>query len=80
MAKNITHYKFFFSALRTALIFIAGLLTYEFLKKLEIRWNNMYPNNELGHFARRKLYHFITIFLFDLFIVYLILFLFDIHL
>ena len=80
MAKRIIHHDFFFNALRTALIFIAGFLAYELLKILESRWNKMHPNNEVRHFIHRKIYHFIIIFLFDLFILYLIAILFDVHL
>ena len=47
------------SQLRTALIFIAGFLTYELLKIVENKWNKMYPNNEFSHFAHRKKYHFL---------------------
>ena len=80
MAKKIIHHEFFLNALRTALIFLAGFLTYELLKVLESKWNRMYPNNELSHFAHRKAYNFIIIFLIDLFILYLIALLFNVHL
>ena len=80
MANKINHRYFFLNSLRTALIFIAGFLTYELLKIIESRWNKLYPNNEFSHFAHRKMYHFVIIFLFDLSILYLIAFLFDIHL
>ena len=80
MAKKIIHHAFFLNALRTALIFIAGFLTYELLKILESKWNKMYPNNEFSHFAHRKTYHFVIIILFDLFILYLIALLFDVQL
>lgn len=80
MAKKIIHHEFFLNALRTALIFISGFLTYELLKVLESKWNRMYPNNELSHFAHRKTYNFIIIFLIDLFILYLIALLFNVHL
>jgi len=80
MTKQIIHHVFFLNALRTALIFIAGFLAYDLLKILESKWNKMYPNDELKHFLHRKLYHFLIIFLFDLFILYLIAILFDVHL
>jgi len=72
MLKKSMNYRFFLHALRTALIFIAGFLTYDLLKTLESEWNKMYPNNEFSHFAHRKAYHFIFIFVFDLVILYLI--------
>ena len=80
MAKKIIHHAFFLNALRTSLIFISGFLTYELLKILESKWNKTHPNNELSHFAHRKSYHFILIFIIDLLILYSIALLFDIHL
>ena len=80
MVKQIKHHEFFLNALRTSLIFIAGFLTYELLKIIESKWNKMYPNNEFSHFAHRKVYHFVIIFIIDLLILYLIALLFDIHL
>jgi len=80
MANKFRHRFIFLRALRTSLIFIAGFITYELLKILENKWNIMHPNNELSHFAHRKTYHFVIIFLFDLFLLYLIALLFDIHL
>lgn len=79
MENKIKHLKIFLHALRTSLIFIAGFLSYELLKIIEGEWNKTHPNNELTHFANRKLYHFLIIFIFDLFILYLIALLFDIH-
>ena len=80
MKNKIHHHKIFFHALRTALLFIAGFLSYEILKQLEIKWNKLHLNNETSHFAKRKSFHFIVIFLADLFILYLSIFLFGVHL
>jgi len=80
MANKIIHSVFLLNALRTSLIFIAGFLTYEILKGLENEWNAMHPKNEISHFAHRKMYHFIIIFIIDLSILYLIAVLFNIHL
>jgi len=59
---KILHYKIFLNAFRTALIFIAGLLTYELLKLLEYEWNKTHPNNQIFHLAKRKSYHFLLYF------------------
>jgi hypothetical protein len=80
MVNKIQHHEFFLNALRTALIFIAGFLTYELLKIIESEWNLKHPGNELTHFAHRKTYHFIIIFIIDLALLYLIALLFDVHL
>lgn len=80
MTNKIHHSKFFFHALRTALMFIAGFLSYEILKTIESEWNKDHPNNEAVHFAKRKSYHFLAIFLIDLFILYIIALLFKVHL
>lgn len=77
---KIKHHVFVLDALRTALVFIATLLTYELLKMLESEWNKKHPNNELVHFTKRKLYHFLIIFLADLLVLYLIALLFGVHL
>lgn len=77
---RIQHHKFFLDALRTALIFIAGFLTYEILKTLEAEWNTTHKNKEEVHFAKRKSYHFIAIFLLDLIILYIVALMFRIHL
>jgi hypothetical protein len=80
MINKIKHHKFFLHALRTALIFIAGFLSYEVLKILEAEWNKSHPNNETVHFAQRKSYHFIAIFLADLIILYIIALMFGVQL
>ena len=80
MANKILHHVFFLDALRTALIVIAGFITYELLKVIESNWNKLYPNNELSHFVHRKSCHFVIIFIFDLLILYLVALLFDVHL
>jgi hypothetical protein len=69
MVKQIKHHEFFLNSLRTALVFIAGFLTYELVKILEDEWNKLHPNNELRHFVHRKSYHFVIIFFSDYFII-----------
>lgn len=80
MLNKIIHYRIFLNALRTALIFIAGFLTYELLKILEEEWNKKHPNNEIIHFSKRKVYHFSLIFTVDLLILYFIALLFGVNL
>lgn len=80
MLIKISHYRFFLHSLRTALLFIAGFLTYDILKLLETEWNKMKKNNETIHFAQRKIYHFLIIFVADLLVLYLIALLFGINL
>ncbi len=80
MRSKINHSKFFFHALRSALMFVAGFLTYEILKTLEAEWNETHKNNQAIHFAKRKSYHFLAIFLVDLIILYLIALMFGVHL
>lgn len=80
MINKFTHQRFFIHALRTSLIFMSGFISYEFLRLLEVEWNKSNPNQELVHFSKRKIYHFIFIFLIDLLILYLILILFNIKL
>jgi uncharacterized membrane protein (DUF373 family) len=60
------HYRHFLSALRTAMIFVAGFLSYEILKIIAEEWDL----SETDKIVKRKLYHFIIIFIFDLLILY----------
>ena len=80
MTNKIEYTRFFLNALRTALIFIVGFLSYEILKDAEREWNKISPNNEMIHFANRKIYHFLIIFISDLIILFLILVLFKVQL
>jgi hypothetical protein len=80
MTNKINHSRFFFHALRTALMFLAGFLSYEILKTMENEWNNLHPDNKMMHFAKRKSYHCVTIFIADLILLYLIYLLFRVHL
>jgi hypothetical protein len=80
MANKINHRYIFLQALRTALIFISGFLTYELLKIVENKWNKKYPNHELSHYVHIKKYHFFIIFISDLLILYTVSLLFDIRL
>lgn len=80
MKNKICHDRIFLNALRTALLFIWGFLSYEILKQMEIEWNKQHLNNKTVHFAQRKSYHFIIIFLADLFILYFSILLFGLHL
>ena len=68
--ENKIHLELFLKALRTSIIFIAGFLAYDWLKQLEVKWNKTHPNNETLHFAHRKIYHLIIIFIVDLIILY----------
>ena len=80
MANKLNHRYYFLQALRTALIFISGFLTYELLKIVENEWNKKYPNNELSNYVHRTKYHFFLIYMFDLMILYSVALLFDIRL
>jgi hypothetical protein len=78
--RQIKHNELFLSALRTALIFIAGFLSYEILKLIENEWNQENPKKKIYHLSKRKIFHFCIIYTIDIFIIYLIVLLFDVHL
>jgi hypothetical protein len=80
MTNKINHSKIFLNALRTALIFVAGFLTYELLKTIEFEWNISHPGHEIFHLTKRKIYLFFIMFTIDIVVLYLILLLFNIHL
>jgi len=75
----LNHRKNFISALRTALITITGFIIYEILIELEKIWNYTFPNNEHYHFHKRRILHFLGIFLIDLFLIYTFFYLFNIE-
>jgi len=80
MLNKIIHYRIFLNALRTALVFIAGFLSYELLKILQAEWNKKHPNKETIHLTKRKVYHFTLIFISDILILYFIALLFGVNL
>lgn len=80
MANTINHSRFFLHALRTALIFIVGFISYEVLKDLEKEWNSLVKGEEPLHFAQRKTFHFLLLFATDLFVLYAFSFLFGVTL
>jgi len=76
--KRINHSRLFFHALRTALLFVAGFLTYDILVGLEEVWNKANPENTIYHFQTRKGIKFIIILIVDLLILYGLFVLFNI--
>jgi hypothetical protein len=80
MTYKINHNKIFLNALRTALIFVAGFLSYELLKMIEYEWNKSHPGHEIFHLTKRKIYLFFIMFTIDIVLLYLILLLFNVHL
>ncbi len=72
------HVRIFLHAVRTALLIIAGFIVYEILLEMEKTWNNIYPNKTYN-FAKRKSYKFVTIFLIDLLILYMFVYIFNIE-
>jgi hypothetical protein len=73
------HLLIFLRAFRTAILFMAGFISYEILQIIEKEWNNINPNNEVSNLYGRKIYHFLIIFICDLSILYLINILFGVH-
>jgi len=74
------HYRIFFHALRTAVIFVAGFIIYEFLVKLEKKWNKDNPSNSMFNFHRRYSLKFLLIFGIDLVLLYTLHLIFNIDL
>jgi hypothetical protein len=67
-------------AFRTALLAIIGFTIYEMLVELEKIWNIHSPNNHKYHFHKRRILHFLAIFLIDLLLIYMIFFVFNVEL
>ena len=75
--KKIVEKRIFFHSLRTAMVFVAGLIIYEILLGLEKEWNKMNPGHETYNFHKRNIIKFIFIFLFYFLILYVFFWLFD---
>jgi hypothetical protein len=69
--------KVFFHSLRTAIIFVAGLIVYEILVDLEKVWNIANPGNKIFNFTKRNILKFIFIFLIDLVVLCVFYWIFD---
>ena len=68
--EKINHYRIFFRALRSALLFAAGFIIYEILSIVEKSWNDDIPSHKIIHFYQIKGLKFILILLVDLLILY----------
>ena len=74
------HYRIFFQAFRTAVIFVTGFIIYEFLVKLEKKWNEANPSNNMFHFHKTNSIKFLLIFCIDLVLLYILHLLFRVDL
>lgn len=68
MNKNIYKHNLL-NALRTGLIFITGIFSYEILKEIENEWNKKQTGYEIHNLTKRKFYHFLIIFIVDFIIL-----------
>jgi hypothetical protein len=69
--------KMIFHSLRTAIIFVLGLIIYEILLDLDKVWNKENPGHEILNFSKRNIIKFVSVFLLDLILLYLFYWLFD---
>ena len=72
------HNEFVIKALKTAFVFVVGILLYDILKVIEKDFIKGEPERELEHMAHSKLFHFSAIFLTDLMAIYVIYLIFKI--
>jgi hypothetical protein len=75
MVKNINK-KIFTLAFRSALLVIGGFFIYEILKEAEHTWLKYETGNYHLHLIKKKIIHFVLVFFVDLFILYLLVYLF----
>ncbi len=75
MVKNINK-KIFTLAFRSALLVIGGFFIYEILKEAEYTWLKYETGNYHLHLIKKKFLHFVLVFFVDLFILYLLVYLF----
>jgi hypothetical protein len=76
---KINHARLFSLAFRTSIIFVSGFLIYEILLRLEKKWNQSNPENQIYHLYQQKIYKLILIFIIDLVILYGLIIFFKIH-
>jgi hypothetical protein len=69
--------KIIFHSLRTAIVFVLGIIIYEILLDLEKVWNKDNPGHEIFNFSKRNIIKFICIFLIDFIVLYAFYWLFD---
>ncbi len=75
MVKNINK-KIFTLAFRSALLVIGSFFIYEIIKEAEYTWLKYETGNYYLHLVGKKLLHFILVFFVDLFILYVLIYLF----
>lgn len=69
--KGINHKIILLKAFRTAIIFGAAFIIYEFLNELEKLWILEEPNSKNTNFLKKKYIKFILVFAIDLILLYL---------
>lgn len=72
------HNEFAIKALKTAFVFVVGVILYDILKVIEKDLIKGEPEKELEHMTRSKFFHFGAIFLTDLLAIYVIYLIFRI--
>jgi hypothetical protein len=76
---TINHKKNVINAFRTALVAIAGFIIYELLLEIEKLWNELTPSKYHYNLHKRRLLHFLGIFLIDLILIYTIFYIFNVE-
>jgi hypothetical protein len=77
---KIDHKRIYLNALRTAIIFSAGLIVYELLIKLENLWNSEFPKHKTYNFQKRIIYKFAIIYILDVIVLYFLYLYFNVNL
>lgn len=75
MIKNI-HKKILIFAFRSALLVIGGFFIYEIIKEAEATWLKYEYGNYYTYLLKKKVLHFILVFLSNLIILYMLVYLF----
>ena len=73
--KGINHKLILLKGFRTAIIFVAAFIIYEFLNEVEKLWILENPNIKNTNFLKKKYIKFILVFAIDLILLYLAYFL-----
>ena len=65
-------FRIFFFGLRTAIVMIITIISYEYLKEEEEKWNKENPNAKEINYFKRMFYKFLIVLSADCVIVYLL--------
>jgi hypothetical protein len=74
------HLTIFLHAIRTGLVILAGILSYDILKDIEYIWNTTHPHEKTNNLVKSKLLSLLIVVVFDILILYTLRYMFGLKL